>query len=723
MTISSTKFKIRTTFIFIICIILSSIAKGETMEHPFLIVKRSQFPELRKRAEESPWKEMEANARETVSAGYQYNPESANSHNSIQYSYDIGAVALLYILEPKNEKEYAQKIKKSILEDLNTLKFDESMKWIGVVPSASALWTTILCLDIVYDSLSPEEIKACESQIFSEMEKINAKGSWAQARMGLYGTWDIYTGKRIKPDEAYYKEFITQITPDGVNTRAVGYAFARLASSDSRPVKTGYADVLEFTGIDKRYYNNERLQKYYEWLFSLSITPDHRFVLIGDTGIDWGAPRRSLQYNRAINYSEKAGGYASWLMKGVQQKGHILSFIVPKKELPPAISPTSAFYADGGAWYRESRDHPDSMMAVLYNIKKNAGWHTHFEVNGLFLYALGERMLINGGWLGRSQGITPMQNTLAVNNQNHVSKMGNGLEEAFIDQGFAYACGLSGKALKNARFDRSMLFIEPTKTSGGYVIVNDDVKAQKGDTIQVYWHPATETKIASIKEKELYVAPIDHHNVNDDKELGIFFATKPASIRQDKVTSASLARSPLAGHHNQLKAEYPVEDNGQNAILTLLLPQKKGNPHGVVKRLSIPGYVGAEIRFSPKNYDRVFACQNTPPSQSNLDGLTFSGNLVYCQIRNNRLCSYFVRKGTRFFDENTQTGFKSEKQISLYQSNGKGQVISQGTSVTFYNPNLKEITVNGKRKRPAKEQTNEATVLLPKGTCTVEIIK
>lgn len=226
-------------------------------------------------------------------------------------------------------------------------------------------------------------------------------------------------GKRTKPDDAYYNCMMDQITPDGVNARAIGYAFARLASGDSRPVKTGYAAVLEFTGIDKRFYNNERLKKYYKWLFSLAICPDRRFVLIGDTGVVWGAPRRNLQYNRVVNFSDEAGRYASWLMKGVKQKGHILSFVVPKKELPPAESPTST----------------------------------------------------------------------------------------------------------------------------GYIVVNDDVRAKEGETVQVYWQPATETKVASVKQRESYVAPIDHHNVKDDKELAIFFASEPVSVRQNKVTSGFLQQS------------------------------------------------------------------------------------------------------------------------------------------------------------------------------------
>ena len=33
-------------------------------------------------------------------------------------------------------------------------------------------------------------------------------------------------------------------------------------------------DVLEFTGIDKRYYNNERIQKFMRWQFgSVLILP------------------------------------------------------------------------------------------------------------------------------------------------------------------------------------------------------------------------------------------------------------------------------------------------------------------------------------------------------------------------------------------------------------------------------------------------------------------
>lgn len=60
--------------------------------------------------------------------------------------------------------------------------------------------------------------------------------------------------------DAFYEKYLGQMTPDGVTSAAPMYAFARLGSGNDRPQKTAYADVLEFTGIDRRYYNNPKLK-------------------------------------------------------------------------------------------------------------------------------------------------------------------------------------------------------------------------------------------------------------------------------------------------------------------------------------------------------------------------------------------------------------------------------------------------------------------------------
>jgi hypothetical protein len=103
------------------------------------------------------------------------------------------------------------------------------------------------------------------------------------ARYGTHGTWDIYRGVRTTPDEKYYERLMNQMTVDGVTQTATHYAFGRVGSDDSRPQKSAYMDVLEFTGIDNRYYDNPKMEKFYRWLYGQSPTPNGELHLIGYT--------------------------------------------------------------------------------------------------------------------------------------------------------------------------------------------------------------------------------------------------------------------------------------------------------------------------------------------------------------------------------------------------------------------------------------------------------
>ena len=85
---------------------------------------------------------------------------------------------------------------------------------------------------------------------------MNRTGSWKTARYGTHGTWDLYKGDRTTKDDTYYYALINQITPDGVSPVTNTYAWSRVGGGDSRVSKSGYMDVLEFTGIDTVSYTH-----------------------------------------------------------------------------------------------------------------------------------------------------------------------------------------------------------------------------------------------------------------------------------------------------------------------------------------------------------------------------------------------------------------------------------------------------------------------------------
>ncbi|MFW6290467.1 MAG: hypothetical protein ACOC0R_05820, partial [Mariniphaga sp.] len=216
--------------------------------HPFLIVKKEQFAELRQKAASEPWKSMKADALERSKKG-----SETQAYNLQDF---IGAAALAYILDEDNAQVHAERVRDAILKQYSKIRVQEGGDWGGVVPPMGSFFVAILALDIVHDALTLGEIKACEEVIATQIFKINRKGSWDDVRRGTHGVWDIYKGDRTSPDNEYYNGIMVQITEDGVSPVTNHYAWERVGGGDSRISKSGYMDVLEFTGIDNRYYSN-----------------------------------------------------------------------------------------------------------------------------------------------------------------------------------------------------------------------------------------------------------------------------------------------------------------------------------------------------------------------------------------------------------------------------------------------------------------------------------
>jgi hypothetical protein len=196
-------------------------------EHPFLICRRSQFAALRRRASKEPWTSMRADAIGRANNG-------VDTSHPVRLHRAVGACALAYILEEGKKQPHADRVRDAILHKLDEIAFDPKQPWSGTVPPMGAAFVCILALDIVHDDLTPEEVAACEAVIEKQIDKIPRRGAWAAARYGTHGTWDIYTGARTEPDDAYYRNVIRQMTEDGVSTVAPGYAFARLGAADGR---------------------------------------------------------------------------------------------------------------------------------------------------------------------------------------------------------------------------------------------------------------------------------------------------------------------------------------------------------------------------------------------------------------------------------------------------------------------------------------------------------
>lgn len=158
-------------------------------------------------------------------------PERKNEAYELQ-DY-IGAVALAYILDQEDAALHANTVRNVLLQNYSRIRIEESSNWGTVVPPMSSFFVAILALDIVYNSLSSEDIRLCEEVIISQIFKINRKGSWGDVRSGTHGVWDIYQGERTSPDEDYYNNIMRQITEDGVSPVTIHYAWERVGGGDS----------------------------------------------------------------------------------------------------------------------------------------------------------------------------------------------------------------------------------------------------------------------------------------------------------------------------------------------------------------------------------------------------------------------------------------------------------------------------------------------------------
>ena len=170
--------------------------------HPFLIVTKDLYPALREKANSEPWQSLKKDAISRANT----NSTSLNTSSLQKY---IGAVALAYILDPDNSNSYAIRVRDAILNRYALVEIEESSSWGKVVAPMGSFFSAILALDIVYESLSIEDIIKCEQVIENQISKVNREGSWKTIRYGTHGTWDLYKGIRSGHDDKYYSAIRT----------------------------------------------------------------------------------------------------------------------------------------------------------------------------------------------------------------------------------------------------------------------------------------------------------------------------------------------------------------------------------------------------------------------------------------------------------------------------------------------------------------------------------
>jgi len=692
-------------------------------KHPFLLCTRDQFPALRERAEREPWATMADNAVQAANDGLD---AADGGRSAIQLQTYLGACALAYIVDPDNQARYAGAIYDGIVGDLAETTFDESEAWSGVVPPMAAAFVGIVALDVVYDDLSAAQVQECEYVIDTQIGKISEEGGWLNGRRGTHGTWEVYRGERTEPDDVFYERYLEQMTDDGVATTASSYAWSRLGSSGSRPQKTGYADVLEFTGIDTRYYDHPRLQRFYRWLFGSAVTPAKHlhafgdFFIFGRYPLDEGQTEQlenaSLTY-RAGRFDPQAGRYAAWALEDRTPPGHILAYVPKTERYDPAV-PTSTLYEDGGAFFREATHAPESLGAMLYNITERAGWHAHQETNALSLSAYGGRLLVSAGWLGPVTRPARRNNTLTINGAEHETRTGAGLREGLTSEGLDYAVGHSGDALPgNAWFERSLLLVHGQGEARGYFVTIDEVQAAPDDTIQHALHPATSTAPETIEAGLEYEAAIDRFTEVDGNRLSVVYGRAPEEVVQASMPTGSERAD--AQEHVRQEAHFRANQEGEARLVTVLFPHAAEHEDLRFTRRGSGeepsrSPTGVSIAHEGGAVDHVYESAGYE-EQEGAAGARFRGRVALYRVRGEETPFYFVRRGTDF--RRATVGFEADQRVSLQLRGTTGQITAaDATALTVYQPGVTGVQVAGTRLDPLERTEGRVRVPVPAGS-------
>ncbi|MCK4626066.1 MAG: carboxypeptidase regulatory-like domain-containing protein, partial [Phycisphaerae bacterium] len=259
------------------------------VEHPRLIVRKSDYPAMRARAARSPWKEMKAEAVSYMEKN-SYSPKK-DEFVGRRYSRMSSVVrngALAYILDPENKTLYRDKIADA-LSAWDKL-YVHARDWTGHngqyylnADWQAAFFNSVLALDVIYNDLSPAQRDDLES-------KLDTVADWYYRRSGSvyhfanYGLWAIYKGDRRRIDSAktrWRADYSRWFSSDGVFYDGPGYA---ICSANSRHGKMHFHHILEFAGEDNTWYSDPQIDGFYEWLYGAGFSPFYRVISFADTG-------------------------------------------------------------------------------------------------------------------------------------------------------------------------------------------------------------------------------------------------------------------------------------------------------------------------------------------------------------------------------------------------------------------------------------------------------
>ena len=701
--------------------------------HPFLIVTEANYPQLQSRAATSPWSTMKSQACSDCK-NLVFNTGTDYVTQADQMDDIASTCALAYILDTNtaNRAIYLAKF------------YDTAMTaWPGylrpgldagsfsyTVSPGISYFSSVLALDIMYNGLTSGQRSNIETEFQLVANWYNsANTSWELNLYACRGIWALYIDDRTKIDlaKAGYRDelFNEETTTDGVASMGPGYAGVRL--SQERESKGNFMDVLEFTGEDT-YYTDPVAINLMEWLYGYGTTPFREDYTFGDTAPNRSYHERGASTFRAHRFSDKAGRYAAWINNGLAPYGRLLHYVLMDQPLMSQERGPSRIFPDGGAWFVEAGLNTRALSAALWNPMSDES-HSHKDVSAVHMAAYGEHVIRNSGYAGWGlpsgywtyvHDEANSNSTALINYTDHAQKYGNGIVEGFVapNLGFDYACSDSGPAISNGSHYRNLLFIHPSNDANGYWILFDEFDATSSSyQANILLHPNA-SNMSTITSNTEYRSTISDLTFSGHTVyISMFLGTPPASTSINDGILAHMSGLSFMGKY--LRSNYNTDANGVKNVVTVLYPSDSTHAKATMTRISGSGYTGASIA---RGGIVDIALESAGTGTITYSGVSFRGLATWYRKNSGLVTSYFVRKGLTFNNGvSPRVGFDSVSGVSIYMQDIYGRIVSPGTNVTFYYPDVNRVLLNGSPLSIISSGVDWVQVYIPSGTHEVEL--
>jgi hypothetical protein len=712
---------------------------AESLDHPFLIVRKSDYAALRARADRYPWSGMKKQARQEC-ANLSYSSRATIAKKGVRIRDIMGACSLMYVLDPGRRSTYRKKMSTvlaawpAVLTQMKKEYPKSKNRWLQVVPPSSGYFNSVLALDVMHDDLPKSTLARYESALDGVAEWYwEADRGWGTATYGSRAIWATYQGdlgRRTVAAGQYRQQYLSWLTPDGAFKDGAEYAMAR--NGGERSAKQGYLYVAEHTGADPTYYKDPMVRSAMEWLMGFAYGPFNQMVGFGDSGA-LGRNLNTFRPGTAVfaagRFSPQAAASAArHIAAGIDtMPGDLLSYSVTTAAPVKPKGPQSRVWPASGAAFWQASQSTNALMGALWNPRiepEQVSAHMHRDVNALYLAGYGEPLLLNSGYNGYGKGAggaswssihssARSSNTVALDGDNHLTAAGDGVPDYLVGNGLDYASGVGDKIYPGAATHvRNFVMVHPQNKKNGYFLAVDDVQgAPAGQAVNVFFHPAS-ASVKTVTAGQEYRWAVSTRKATPTY-LSIFLGTAPTRTTVPQGVIAGWDKSITA---RSLDARFTTDTAGQKRVVTVLFPHDGKHAKAALRRLSGAGYTGARVtQGAIKDY--VVASDGRSVSRG---GATLTAEAAVFRRNGNKTSFYFIRRGLAF-DGGDGRGVISDQPVSVHLRGKSGSIMATANSVvTFRYPGIRAITIDG-QKAVATRVPGGIRAAIPPGRHTVAL--